>query len=85
MQEIRGSADRIREFDCDFYPTHDASETRWVRIASMMLHGTTLPPVELAQVGSIYFVIDGHHRVSVSRMMGQKYIDAIVRSVWHTS
>ena len=85
VQQIRGSADRVREFDCDFYPTRDASESRWVRIASMMLHGTTLPPVELVQVGSIYFVIDGHHRVSVSLMMGQKYIDAVVRSAWHPS
>jgi hypothetical protein len=35
----------------------------------------------LIQVGPTYYVRDGHHRVSVARMMGQEEIDAEV-TVW---
>jgi hypothetical protein len=37
-----------------------------------------LTPVELIQVGDVYFVRDGHHRISVAQAMGQKAIDAEV-------
>jgi hypothetical protein len=33
----------------------------------------------LYKVGEVYFVVDGHHRVSVAREQGQEYIDAEVR------
>jgi len=38
-----------------------------------------LPPVVLYKVGEVYFVVDGHHRVSVARGQGQTFIDAEVR------
>jgi hypothetical protein len=38
-----------------------------------------LPPVVLYKVGEVYFVVDGHHRVSVAREQGQVFIDAEVR------
>ncbi|MGE5775088.1 MAG: hypothetical protein ACM33V_02650, partial [Chloroflexota bacterium] len=38
-----------------------------------------LPPVVLYKVGQVYFVVDGHHRVSVARQQGQLYIEAEVR------
>ena len=37
-----------------------------------------LPPVELYQIGDAYFVIDGHHRVSVARQLGATHIQAYV-------
>ena len=33
----------------------------------------------LYKVGEVYFVVDGHHRVSVARQQGQIYIEAEVR------
>ena len=45
-------------------------------MAQAKLDGTVLPPVELIQVGDIYFVRDGHHRISVARALGEEYIDA---------
>ncbi len=80
IRQIRGSINRVREFDCDFYPMTNDVEARWVRIASMMLQGKELPPVELVQVGDSYFVFDGHHRISVSHMLGHLYIDAEIQS-----
>jgi hypothetical protein len=43
-----------------------------------------LPPVVLVQVGDIYFVRDGHHRISVARALGQLNIDARV-TVWEVN
>jgi hypothetical protein len=43
-----------------------------------------LPPVELIQVGDLYFVRDGHHRISVARAVGQRYIEAEV-TAWQVS
>ena len=47
----------------------------------MMLGDADFPPVELIQVGEVYFVRDGHHRISVSRVLGRVEIDAVV-TVW---
>jgi hypothetical protein len=41
-----------------------------------------LPPVNLVQINNLYFVRDGHHRISVARMMGQVEIEAEV-TIWH--
>ena len=46
------------------------------------LRGIGLPPVELIQIGEVYFVRDGHHRISVAAALGQQEIDAMV-TVWH--
>lgn len=82
FKQIRGSVNQSDDYDCDFYPLHDRLADRWVRIASMMLQGTPLPPVELVQVGKDYFVVDGHHRVSVSRMLKYDGVDAVVSAVY---
>jgi uncharacterized protein (DUF1015 family) len=42
-----------------------------------MLQKTTgWPPIRVYQVGNLYFVEDGHHRVSVARQLGLKLIEA---------
>jgi hypothetical protein len=50
-------------------------------MAAAKMRGVALPPVELIQVGDIYFVRDGHHRISVARAFGQEQVDAEV-TVW---
>jgi hypothetical protein len=40
-----------------------------------------LPPVDLIELGDVYFVNDGHHRISVAKMLGQREIEAQV-TVW---
>lgn len=40
-----------------------------------------LPPIEVYQVGQVYFVLDGNHRVSVARRFGAKTISAYVYEV----
>jgi hypothetical protein len=55
--------------------------SRWLRIAAARDQGKVLPPVVLVQVGDVYFVRDGHHRISVARALGQQDIEAQV-TLW---
>jgi hypothetical protein len=76
IDSIRGTQGKADEFDRGFYPTQERSRSRWMGIALEKLRGRDLPPVELIQIGDSYYVRDGHHRISVSRAMGQDFIDA---------
>ena len=84
LDEIRGSEGRCGDFDADFRPLGGHLKDRWVSIATAQQMGRTMPPVDLIQVGDVYFVRDGHHRISVARALGQKAIDAQV-TVWQVS
>ncbi|MGI8864368.1 MAG: chromosome partitioning protein ParB [Solirubrobacteraceae bacterium] len=78
---IVGTVDRERDFDRRFRPTSGRVRSRWEHIAQAMRRGESMPPVDLLQVGEIYFVRDGHHRVSVSRALRREDIDAYVTEV----
>jgi hypothetical protein len=78
VEQIRGSEGRSADFDAEFRPLRKHNQERWQNIAVAHQMGRLLPPVELIQVGDTYFVRDGHHRVSVARTFGQKYIEAHV-------
>ncbi len=81
LDAIVGSLDRAREFDRRFRPTSGRVRSRWEHIAAAMRRGESLPPVDLVRIGEIYFVRDGHHRVSVARAIGRHDIDAYVTEV----
>jgi hypothetical protein len=78
IDNVIGSVDRTEGFDRRFLPTSSKSRSRWERIAQAARRGDTLPPVELYKLGDAYFVIDGHHRVSVARALGRPDVDARV-------
>jgi hypothetical protein len=81
IRQILGSEGRSDAFDAAFHPLQTHTELRWRSIARAGLDGRVLPPVELIRIGDIYFVRDGHHRISVARALGQQEIDAVV-TVW---
>src|ERR1700679_1470502 len=81
LDAIVGSVGRAREFDRSFRPTSGRVRSRWEHIAAMVRRGESLPPVDLVRIGEIYFVRDGHHRVSVARALGRRDIDAYVTEV----
>jgi hypothetical protein len=81
LDAIVGSVGRAREFDRSFRPTSGRVRSRWEHIAAMVRRGESLPPVDLVRIGEIYFVQDGHHRVSVARALGRRDIDAYVTEV----
>src|ERR1041384_4727968 len=71
IRAIIGSEGTVADFDMEFHPLNEKARERWVGLAMAYLSGFPLPPVELIQVGDVYFVRDGHHRISVSRFFGQ--------------
>jgi len=84
IRHIRGSQGRVYDFDRDFYPLRDHNKDRWLSVAGARKSGKSLPPVELIRVGEVYFVQDGHHRISVARALGQQDIEAQV-TVWQVT
>jgi hypothetical protein len=79
VADIVGSLNRYHDFDRAFLPVREDIAARWQNIDLAYYRNIGLPPVLLYKVGQIYFVVDGHHRVSVAREQGQESIDAEVR------
>jgi hypothetical protein len=77
--KIVGSVNRYRDFDRTFLPARNRLVTRWTQVDRAFYKDIGLPPVVLYKVGDVYFVVDGHHRVSVAKEQGQEFIDAEVR------
>ncbi len=81
LSKIRGSEGRTRDFDASFLPLKPHLRERWIRLYMLMDMGREMPPIDVYQVGDVYFVKDGHHRVSVARRFGWKKIRAHVVEV----
>lgn len=81
IEAIIGTVDRGRDFDRSFRPTSGRVRSRWEQIAAAVRRGESLPPIDLYKLGEIYFVRDGHHRVSVACALGRTDIDAHVTQV----
>ncbi|MEL6526828.1 MAG: hypothetical protein AAFQ07_14080 [Chloroflexota bacterium] len=81
IDQIIGTVSRESGFDSRFHPTKSVSQQRWIRIYMGYLRGDAIPAIEVYQLGDEYFVIDGHHRVSVARAIGKKMIEAHVITV----
>ena len=83
ISQIKGSANagRAADFDSDFRPLKTHTKDRWLSVAAALHQGAKLPPVLLTQVGDIYYVEDGHHRISVAKAMGEKEIVAKVTAL----
>jgi len=79
VDEIVGSLNRYHQFDRAFLPIEDQIASRWQSIDRAFYKDISLPPLLLYKVGHVYFVVDGHHRVSVAREQGQEFIEAEVR------
>lgn len=86
ISQVQGSVNegRGRDFDASFRPLKTYNEARWLNVAMARQQGTKLPPATLIQVGDVYFVQDGHHRISVARALGQVEIEAEV-TVWQVA
>ena len=84
VDRIVGSAAshaKAEDFDPGFLPMTPRLRYRWTRIYREMVEGAELPPIDVYRVGDGYYVIDGHHRVSVARTLGRPTIMARVIDV----
>jgi uncharacterized ParB-like nuclease family protein len=84
LDRVVGSAaapSKTGDFDPLFLPMNRRNRDRWTRIYQEMVEGDELPPIDVYKVGDSYYVIDGHHRVSVARSLGRPTINARVVEV----
>lgn len=77
LDAIVGSVGRYKTFTRKFLPLTNSVQDRWVAVDALAAR-TGWPPIELYQVGNIYFVKDGNHRVSVARQLKLNSIEAHV-------
>ena len=75
---VVGTLEPTAKFDSGFRPASNALRRRWERIAFAHRKGDALPPVVLRRQPDGYYVVDGHHRVSVARALQHRDIDAWV-------
>lgn len=78
IADVVGSAARPHDFDADFRPLSPELRPRWDRLADHLAAGNEPAPVDLYQLGNLYFVADGHHRISVLKAMGRQVVTARV-------
>lgn len=78
LASIVGSVGRYRDFTREFLPKDSISASRWQAVDAAMHSQTGLPPIEVFQVGAVYFVRDGNHRVSVAKANDLQDIEAYV-------
>jgi len=83
LDAIVGSVGRYADFTRSFLPRQDSDRDRWARVKAATNGLVGLPPIEVYQIGQVYFVLDGHHRVSAARELGATHIQAYVTEV-HT-
>ena len=81
LDAIVGSVGRYKDFTRKFLPLQNSDEGRWARVKAAVMEMTGLPFIEVYQIGDVYFVLDGNHRVSVARQLGAKHIQANVTKV----
>jgi hypothetical protein len=78
LRAIVGTVDATTDFDADFRPATNRVAARWQRVALAHRRGQALPAITVIERPDGYYVIDGRHRVSVARALGQTDIEAWV-------
>lgn len=81
IDRIVGSEGRYADFNKQFLPRHEYMRSRWTRVDEAHLTDIPLPAIHVYEIGGVYFVRDGNHRVSVARSQGTMSIDAEVVSL----
>jgi hypothetical protein len=83
LKNLMGSVGRAQDFTRHFMPCSDDEQgkERWRIIYTLAVSGAGFPPINVFQMGPVYFVQNGHHRVSVACHLGWPTIQADV-IVW---
>ena len=77
IDRIVGSVDRSGDFDASFGPRRSLSKRRLASLRRAFAEREP-PPIEVYELGGLYFVSDGHHRVALARERDAHFIDAAV-------
>jgi hypothetical protein len=77
---IIGSVDRSVDFDRLFRPRRLPLRRRLQALRDAFPDGM-VPAISAYEVGGMYFVVDGHHRVALAHQLQMDYIEAEVTSI----
>lgn len=78
LDAIVGSVERCYDFTRSFLPRQGIGQHRWRMVKKNLIKW---PPIRVYQIDQVYFVLDGHHRVSVARQLSVSHIPAYVIKV----
>ena len=81
LDAIIGSVNRYEDFTRDFLPRKAIDAKRWAGVKAASYQQLGLPPIEAYQIGEVFFVSDGNHRVSVAKEVGAKNIQGYVTEI----
>ena len=76
LERIIGSVGKCELFTPSLMPLSARLKDRWIAIYNLALGPRGFPPIEVYQVNADYYILDGHHRASVSRYLGNQLIEA---------
>ena len=71
ISKIVGSEGRYKDFDNQFLPKNSFIRERWEHVDEAVIKEIILPPIKVYELGGLYFVRDGNHRVSVAKSKTQ--------------
>jgi hypothetical protein len=77
IHKIIGTLSRQNDFDHQFRPLNKYLRERWVN-AYLTLEREGWSPILVHKVEGVYYVEDGHHRVSVAQALGIVFLQAKV-------
>ncbi|HEX6508716.1 MAG TPA: ParB/RepB/Spo0J family partition protein [Chloroflexota bacterium] len=79
VRRIVGSAGKADKIAPTFLPLGAGpAQANYRSILNAMKSGQELPPISVYQLGSRFFVIDGHTRVAAAKALGIDFLDAYV-------
>lgn len=81
LNQIVGSVNRYEDFTRGFLPRSSISRSRWSHVSAAEESPIGLPPIETYQIGEVYFVRDGNHRVSIARQNSWPTIQGYVTEI----
>ena len=81
LAAIVGSVGRYVDFTRSFLPRQDRNEARWVEAREELTDPGPVRPIQVYRIDEVYFVLDGNHRVSAARQLGDSEIWAYVKDV----
>jgi len=78
LEKIIGSVGRYTDFDKQFRLQGAGADERLRSLTAAIKAGKAIPPVSLYQIKDSYYIVDGHHRVTAARNLGQSTIQATI-------
>ncbi len=76
LDKICGSVGRYTDFDRQFRLAGSGKNERLQSLTVAMQRGQAIPPISLYQIKDHYYIVDGHHRVTIARNLKQSTIRA---------